>query len=101
MLQATILSCYMAYQAAQFTELWLLSGLATRMCTPLGLNHLAPVRPLLHPAPTVLTDHSGSVGLCDGCEWAYAGRLAEENPQYAQRHHALATAQGYVAGGVQ
>ncbi|ORY75339.1 hypothetical protein BCR35DRAFT_306317 [Leucosporidium creatinivorum] len=41
-LQATILCCYIAYQAASFTELWLLSGTATRLCTPLGLNHLPP-----------------------------------------------------------
>ncbi|KAM0749887.1 hypothetical protein T439DRAFT_41771 [Meredithblackwellia eburnea MCA 4105] len=41
-LQATLLCCYMSYHAAAFTELWLLSGLATRLCTPLGLNHLVP-----------------------------------------------------------
>lgn len=41
-LQAVILCCYICYACASFTELWLLSGTATRLCTPLGLNHLAP-----------------------------------------------------------
>ncbi|GAA5922351.1 hypothetical protein JCM3775_005700 [Rhodotorula graminis] len=40
--QATVLTCYVAYQSAQFTDLWIFAGLATRLCTPLGLNHLDP-----------------------------------------------------------
>ncbi|GAA5837768.1 hypothetical protein JCM9279_006855 [Rhodotorula babjevae] len=40
--QATVLTCYVAYQTAQFTDLWIFAGLATRLCTPLGLNHLDP-----------------------------------------------------------
>ncbi|GAA5840455.1 hypothetical protein JCM11251_006565 [Rhodosporidiobolus azoricus] len=39
-LQATILLCYIAYLTCSFTDLWLLSGTATRLCTPLGLSHL-------------------------------------------------------------
>ncbi|BGP22550.1 hypothetical protein JCM10295v2_001435 [Rhodotorula toruloides] len=41
-LQACIVTCYVAYQSASFTDLWLFGGLATRLCTPLGLNHLEP-----------------------------------------------------------
>ena len=41
-LQAVVISCYIAYASASFTELWILSGLATRLVTPLGLNHLPP-----------------------------------------------------------
>ncbi|BGO99959.1 hypothetical protein JCM10021v2_003637 [Rhodotorula toruloides] len=41
-LQACIITCYVAYQSASFTDLWLFGGLATRLCTPLGLNHLEP-----------------------------------------------------------
>ncbi|GAA5989687.1 hypothetical protein JCM11641_007280 [Rhodosporidiobolus odoratus] len=41
-LQATILLSQVAYQSNFFTDLWLLSGTATRLCTPLGLNHLDP-----------------------------------------------------------
>ncbi|KAL8293235.1 hypothetical protein RQP46_000929 [Phenoliferia psychrophenolica] len=41
-LQSILLCAYLAYQSASFTELWLLSGLATRLCTPLGLNHIVP-----------------------------------------------------------
>ncbi|BGP37658.1 hypothetical protein JCM10449v2_001575 [Rhodotorula kratochvilovae] len=40
--QATVLTCYVAYQNARFPDLWLYAGLATRLCTPLGLNHLDP-----------------------------------------------------------
>ncbi|GAA5905660.1 hypothetical protein JCM6882_008740 [Rhodosporidiobolus microsporus] len=39
-LQSTILLCYTAYLTCAFTDLWLLSGTATRLCTPLGLSHL-------------------------------------------------------------
>ncbi|GAA6000945.1 uncharacterized protein JCM10292_006506 [Rhodotorula paludigena] len=38
--QATILTCYTAYCRAHFTDMWLYAGLLTRLCTPLGLNHL-------------------------------------------------------------
>ncbi|GAA5959437.1 hypothetical protein JCM21900_003753 [Sporobolomyces salmonicolor] len=41
-LQATILSCYIAYLSAHFMDLWILSGTATRLIPPLGLNHLEP-----------------------------------------------------------
>ncbi|GAA6003285.1 hypothetical protein JCM10207_001843 [Rhodosporidiobolus poonsookiae] len=41
-LQATILLCQLAYQSASFADLWFLAGFATRLCTPLGLNHLDP-----------------------------------------------------------
>ncbi|KAI5477590.1 C6 transcription factor [Pseudohyphozyma bogoriensis] len=41
-LQATLLLCYQAYFNADFTDLWMLTGIATRLCTPLGLNHLPP-----------------------------------------------------------
>lgn len=41
-LQGCIITCYVAYQSASFTDLWLFGGLATRLCTPLGLNHLEP-----------------------------------------------------------
>ena len=40
MLQATLLCCLLAYHAGHFKDLWLLSGQATRMAIPLGLNHL-------------------------------------------------------------
>ncbi|GAA6049853.1 hypothetical protein JCM3770_004216 [Rhodotorula araucariae] len=40
--QATVLTCYVAYQNAHFPDLWLYAGIATRLCTPLGLNHLDP-----------------------------------------------------------
>ncbi|GAA6042228.1 hypothetical protein JCM8097_005105 [Rhodosporidiobolus ruineniae] len=41
-LQATILLSYVAYTTCTFSDLWLLSGLTTRLCTPLGLSHLDP-----------------------------------------------------------
>jgi len=41
-LQAVVLVCYVAYLSAQFTDLWLLAGTATRLIAPLGLNHLEP-----------------------------------------------------------
>ncbi|GAA5990411.1 hypothetical protein JCM5350_003690 [Sporobolomyces pararoseus] len=41
-LQSVILSCYVAYLSARFSDLWLLSGTATRLIAPLGLNHLEP-----------------------------------------------------------
>ncbi|GAA5905111.1 uncharacterized protein JCM6883_004969 [Sporobolomyces salmoneus] len=41
-LQAVILVCYVAYLSAQFSDLWLLAGTATRLIAPLGLNHLEP-----------------------------------------------------------
>lgn len=61
MLQATILCSYIAYQFASFTELWLLSGLATRLCTPLGLNHLPPWDFDTSAAGTVPTDWQGKI----------------------------------------
>jgi hypothetical protein len=41
-LQATILLSYIAYTVCLFTDLWLLSGIATRLLPPLGLNHMDP-----------------------------------------------------------
>ncbi|GAA5875603.1 hypothetical protein JCM16303_000680 [Sporobolomyces ruberrimus] len=41
-LQAVVLVCYVAYSSAQFSDLWLLAGTATRLIAPLGLNHLEP-----------------------------------------------------------
>ena len=41
--QATILCCLDSYTSARFVEVWLLTGMATRMVTPLGLNHLRSV----------------------------------------------------------
>lgn len=41
-LQAVVLVCYVAYLSAQFSDLWLLAGTATRLIAPLGLNHLEP-----------------------------------------------------------
>ncbi|KAK4049546.1 hypothetical protein OIV83_004043 [Microbotryomycetes sp. JL201] len=41
-LQATILLCFYSYSAARFVEVWLGCGLATRIATPLGINHLKP-----------------------------------------------------------
>lgn len=41
-LQAVVICSYIAYASANFTDLWILSGLATRLVTPLGLNHLPP-----------------------------------------------------------
>ncbi|GAA5990057.1 hypothetical protein JCM10908_005801 [Rhodotorula pacifica] len=38
--QANVLLTYYAYNNAQFVALWILCGQATRMSTPLGLNHL-------------------------------------------------------------
>ncbi|KAM0792053.1 hypothetical protein ACM66B_004760 [Microbotryomycetes sp. NB124-2] len=40
--QASVLVCYIAYQQAAFTELWLLSGQMMRLLTPLQLNHIPP-----------------------------------------------------------
>lgn len=39
-LQATILTCYSAYQLANFMDVWTFAGHCTRLATPLGLNHL-------------------------------------------------------------
>lgn len=39
-LQATILTCYSAYQLANFMDVWMFAGHCTRLATPLGLNHL-------------------------------------------------------------
>ncbi|TKA55976.1 hypothetical protein B0A53_01678 [Rhodotorula sp. CCFEE 5036] len=38
--QANFLITYYAHNNARFVELWMHCGQATRMCTPLGLNHL-------------------------------------------------------------
>lgn len=38
--QAIILICFYFYTSARFVEVWLYCGLATRICSPLGLNHL-------------------------------------------------------------
>ena len=38
--QAIILICFYSYTSARFVEVWLYCGLATRICSPLGLNHL-------------------------------------------------------------
>ncbi|GAA5972808.1 hypothetical protein JCM8115_001184 [Rhodotorula mucilaginosa] len=39
-LQATILTCWSAYQLANLLDLWTFAGHCTRLATPLGLNHL-------------------------------------------------------------
>lgn len=49
--QATIILTFHSYSEARFVEVWLLSGLAIRMITPLGLNHLRALS-----AETVNTD---------------------------------------------
>ncbi|KAM0786648.1 hypothetical protein ACM66B_002097 [Microbotryomycetes sp. NB124-2] len=41
-LQATIMLCMYSYSTARFVEVWLGCGLATRIATPLGVNHLKP-----------------------------------------------------------
>ncbi|GAA5883358.1 hypothetical protein JCM3774_002035 [Rhodotorula dairenensis] len=38
--QVNVLITYYAYNNAHFVQLWLACGTATRICTPLGLNHL-------------------------------------------------------------
>ncbi|GAA97748.1 uncharacterized protein L969DRAFT_80379 [Mixia osmundae IAM 14324] len=38
--QAMCIICYYTYSRAKFVEVWLWSGVATRLCTPLGLNNL-------------------------------------------------------------
>lgn len=35
------MTCYSAYQLANFMDVWLFAGLCTRLSTPLGLNHLS------------------------------------------------------------
>ncbi|KAK4048769.1 hypothetical protein OIV83_004535 [Microbotryomycetes sp. JL201] len=40
--QASVLVCYIAYQQAAFTDLWMLSGQMMRLLTPLQLNHIPP-----------------------------------------------------------
>ncbi|GAA5931827.1 uncharacterized protein JCM15063_001579 [Sporobolomyces koalae] len=41
-LQGVVLTCYVAYLSALFSDLWMLAGTATRLIAPLGLNHLEP-----------------------------------------------------------
>lgn len=41
--QAIVLICHEAYAAARFVEVWLFTGMATRIITPLGLNHVRNV----------------------------------------------------------
>lgn len=38
--QAIILVCFYSYTSARFVEVWLYCGLATRIASPLGLNHI-------------------------------------------------------------
>ncbi|BGP25902.1 C6 transcription factor [Rhodotorula toruloides] len=38
--QASVLLTYFCYTEGKFADLWLMVGNATRICTPLGLNHL-------------------------------------------------------------
>ncbi|KAK4052976.1 hypothetical protein OIO90_004100 [Microbotryomycetes sp. JL221] len=42
LVQASILTSYIAYQTGLFTELWIVSGTMTRLLTPLQLNHIPP-----------------------------------------------------------
>ncbi|GAA5865866.1 hypothetical protein JCM8547_005740 [Rhodosporidiobolus lusitaniae] len=41
-LQTTIILSYLSFCSCRFSDLWFFSGFATRLCTPLGLNHLDP-----------------------------------------------------------
>lgn len=43
MAQAIILICFYSYSSARFVEVWLYCGLATRICAPLGLNHIESI----------------------------------------------------------
>lgn len=38
--QAIIMVCFYSYTSARFVEVWLYCGLATRIASPLGLNHI-------------------------------------------------------------
>lgn len=38
--QAIVLLCFYSYSGARFVQVWLECSLATRICSPLGLNHL-------------------------------------------------------------
>lgn len=49
--QAIILICFYSYTSARFVEVWLYCGLATRICSPLGLNHLES---LLEELPSLM-----------------------------------------------
>ncbi|KAM0751551.1 hypothetical protein T439DRAFT_324738 [Meredithblackwellia eburnea MCA 4105] len=38
--QAVVLVCHWSFTTSRFVEVWLYTGLATRIATPMGLNHL-------------------------------------------------------------
>ncbi|KAM0755924.1 hypothetical protein T439DRAFT_15844 [Meredithblackwellia eburnea MCA 4105] len=45
--QATILLCFYSYSSGRFLEAWMYTALATRICSPLGLNRIRPLPAML------------------------------------------------------
>lgn len=57
--QAVILICFYSYTSARFVEVWLYCGLATRISSPLGLNHLES---LLDDLPNKMFGYGNTYG---------------------------------------